>query len=171
MRRIAFALSVLLVVSAVALAGCQNAVNSALKSGVENATGVKTEGNSVTINNDGKQLTIGGSKEGALPDGFPTDFAMFSPITITGGAKAAANGETQFTVTGNATAGLTEAKTFYAEKLKAAGWTVEEQTTAGNGAGVASVNATKAADKANVQLIQSAPSKPVEFIVVLKTTP
>jgi hypothetical protein len=172
MRKSALALAVVLLVSALALSGCQAAVNSAVKSGVENATGVKTDGNgNVTINKDGKEVTIGGTQEGKLPDGFPSAIPMYSPITIKSGVKASANGATMFTVTGTTTATFDDFKTFYDEKLKAAGWTVQAQGTVTNGAGAGSVNGTKGADKFNLAMVQTAPDKPVEFVLSVETKP
>jgi hypothetical protein len=168
MRKTALVLAMLLLVSSVALSGCQAAVNSAVKSGVENATGVKTDGNGgVTINKDGKEVTINGGGASKLPSGFPSDFPMVDPLTIAAGASATSNGEQTFTVTGSTTKSFDETKTFYADKLKAAGWTVDVQGVSTGGGQIGGVTATKGNDKAGIQVAQTDPAKPVDVVVSL----
>ena len=79
MRRVARILIVMsMLIGVVGVAGCQNLVESATKAGIEKATGVSTNGDSVTIKKDGKEITVGGTEAGKLPVGFPSDFPRYT---------------------------------------------------------------------------------------------
>jgi hypothetical protein len=163
MRYRGILLVALLVVVTAFATGCDTIV----KQGVENATGVKVDGNNITVNKDGKTVQVGGAESGKLPDGFPSDFPMFSPLTITGGMKVADGGVTKYTVTANATGVLSEVRSFYSSKLAAAGWAVKEQGSSTGETGVVGLVCTKRANKANVQMVAQGPSSKVQIIIGL----
>jgi len=167
MRRIAIVLLMALVLS-VALTGCQGVVESATKAGIEKATGVSTDGDSVTIKKDGEEVTISGTEEGKLPEGFPAEFPMFEPLTITSGVSADTGGMQQFTVTGKTASDFDEVQSFYATELEADGWTVEKTGAVSNGAGSGAINATKGQDKADIMMVQTAANADVELVIAVQ---
>ena len=162
MRKSAVVLVLALVVALLATTGCAGLV----KKGVESATGVKVEGDKVTMNKDGKSVEIGGAQTGKLPESFPSDYPMYEPLTITTGVKVVDNG-THFSVTANTTGTFEDVKNFYDEKLKAAGWDVKTTGTTSAGASAGSVNGTKGADKTAVQVVQTAPGEKVQIVLTI----
>jgi len=159
---------VLLLTAAAGLVGCQNAVESATKAGIEKATGVSTDGNSVTIKKDGEELTIAGTEDGKLPEGFPADFPMFDPMTITSGVSAEANGAQQYTVTGKTDSSFEEVQSFYVTELEADGWKVEKSGMVNNGAGSGAINAEKGESKADVMMVQTSEKSGVELVISVR---
>jgi hypothetical protein len=158
-------MAVTLLLAAAVLTGCESIV----KSGIEQATGVKVDGNQVSVSKDGTTVAIGGSEAGTLPEGFPSDFPMFDPLTINTGLKASSNGATQYTVTAQTASSFDAVQSFYADKLTAAGWTVKKQGTVVNGAGAGTVNGTRDGGKVSVALVQTGPDSQVEIVISLQT--
>jgi len=159
---------VLLLTSTTGLIGCQNVVESATKAGIEKATGVSTDGDSVTIKKDGEEVTISGTQEGELPDGFPADFPMFQPLTITSGVSAEANGAQQYTVTGKTDSSFADVQQFYVTELEADGWKVEKSGVVTNGAGSGAINAEKGESKADVMMVQTSETSGVELVISVR---
>jgi len=169
MRKTATILILVLLLSATAgLVGCQGVVESATKAGIEQATGVSTDGDSVTIKKDGEEVTISGTEDGKLPDGFPADFPMFDPMTITSGVSANANGAEQFTVTGKTDSAFADVQQFYVTELEADGWKVEKSGMVSNGAGSGAINAEKGESKADVMMVQTSDTSGVELVISLR---
>jgi hypothetical protein len=171
MRRITSIVAVLLmVVLSASLVGCQQAIESATKAGIEKATGVSTDGDSVTIKKDGEEVTLGGSTDGKLPEGFPSDFPMFDPITITSGMKASNGAKVTFTTTAKVSGkSFDEVTKFYADELKAKGWEVKQTGSMTGDTGVGSIDATKGTDKAAIQFVQSSATSGVEMVIMIET--
>jgi len=171
MRGITSIVAVLLmVVLSASLVGCQQAIESATKAGIEKATGVSTDGDSVTIKKDGEEVTVGASKDGDLPEGFPSDFPMFDPITITSGMKAASNGKVSYTATAKVEGTpFDDVTKFYAEELKAKGWEVKQTGGTTGDTGVGSIDATKGTDNAGIQFVQSSATSGVEMVIMIET--
>jgi hypothetical protein len=162
MRKPVPALVLVLIVALLTTTGCAGLV----KKGVEDATGVKVEGDKVTVTKDGETVEIGAAEKGKLPEGFPADYPMYEPITITSGVKATTNG-THFTLTADTAGTFDDVQKFYDERLKAAGWDVKTTGSAGAGGGVGSVLGTKGGDKTAVQIVQSGGGENVQIVLTL----
>jgi hypothetical protein len=117
-----------LVVAVVAVTGCQRIAEQATKAAVEKATGVKVEGDKVTVTGkDGQQATLtGGDKK--LPPDLPKDFPVYAG-QAEGGSQVVAGGESNFTFSVTTKDPVKDVVAWYKEKLPANGWSIENSST------------------------------------------
>lgn len=136
------------VVSLVALTGCQSIVDRAVKGAVEKSTGVSVNGQKVTVQGkDGSTVVVGGT---TAPDTWPKSVPVYSgDIKSSGSIK---NGtETDVSVTLLTSDKAADVGSFYDEKLKSDGWTIADSNTVQVGsATMASLTATKGTTEINV---------------------
>jgi hypothetical protein len=146
-----FARPVLIVaalVTLVALTGCQNLVQNAVKGAVEKSTGVSVQGNKVTVQGkNGSTVEVGGT---SVPDTWPSSVPVYA-----GDIKASSsmkNGsETDVSITILTPDKAAAVASFYEGKLKGDGWTLtnNEQVSVGS-AVMASMTATKGTSEIDV---------------------
>jgi hypothetical protein len=149
MRRRTIAVVVLVVVlaaTAVVLAGCDQIVGNAVKGAVEQQTGVKVDekGGTVSIQGkDGQSVTVGGTQDGKLSEGFPTEFPQYPGATVKSSAKVTTAEGSMFTAEWTTTDPVDTIIKSYEEKLKAAGYEVTSSASSTTGGGVVSFKNAK----------------------------
>ncbi|HEY3318064.1 MAG TPA: hypothetical protein VGK50_06545 [Coriobacteriia bacterium] len=111
-------------------AGCARIAENAARGAVEKATGVKVDekSNQVTVTGkDGKAVTFtGGDKK--LPDNLPKDFPVYAG-TPEGGASAASNEGSTFTLAVVTTDKVADVFGWYKKELAGNGWSIENSAT------------------------------------------
>ena len=134
MGRIArLVLIVVAVASLVAMTGCQNIVDNAVKGAIEKSTGVSVQGNKVTVQGkDGSTVEVGGTQ---APDAWPKSVPVYSgEIKASGSLKKGT--ETDVSMTLLTTDKAADVASFYDEKLKADGWDVTDNAEVAVGTAV-----------------------------------
>jgi hypothetical protein len=138
-RMIAVAIVLALAATMLVLAGCDQIIGNAVKGAVEKQTGVKVDKNGNTISvqgKDGESVTIGGTQEGKLSEGFPTEFPQYAGATVKSSAKVTTGAGSMYTAEWKTTDPVSTVLTGYEEKLKAAGYTIVSSASSAEGGGV-----------------------------------
>jgi hypothetical protein len=113
----------------ISMTGCGMIAQKATEAAVEGATGVKVDSNKQTItttDKDGNTTELS-SKEGAYPDGFPSDFPQYPGGVIEAGLKGTTNGADSFTVIVNTPDSAADVFKFYVDGLEKAGWKIDQK--------------------------------------------
>jgi hypothetical protein len=115
------------------------AAEKAAESLVKNATGadvdLNKDGGSVKIKTDKGEMEIGAT-EGKLPDGFPSQFPIYSGAQIKSSMKTSnseVKGKTGFMVAMQTSDDITKVADYYKSKLKSSGYEISSTTEIGNG--------------------------------------
>jgi hypothetical protein len=147
MRMIAVVLAIALAATAVVLAGCDQIIGNAVKGAVEQQTGVKVDekGGTVSVQGkDGESMTIGGTQDGKLSEGFPTEFPQYTGATVKTSAKVTTGQGSMYTAEWTTTDSVDTVLKSYEEKLKAAGYEIVSSASGAGGGGVVTFkNATQ----------------------------
>jgi hypothetical protein len=146
-RVLGFVLVSAALVSLLALSGCGFLAQKA----VEGATGVKIDKGNGTVSVQGKDGSSATLQQGKIPDGFPADFAVYAGTVKMGNRVQSPDGAL-YQVTIETPDNPTTVADWYAEKLKAAGWTIDNRNDANsNGKAVSTIIAKK--DKQQAMII------------------
>jgi len=140
--------AVLMLVAAIGMSGC----GLLIRKGVESATGVKVDENSGKVTVTGKDGGTATMQEGRLPEGLPSDFPVYEGTVKLGNKVQTADGAS-FQISIETPDGAKAVGDWYADKLKAAGWTIDARNDAtANGKAMTTLSA-KAGEKMQTMVI------------------
>jgi hypothetical protein len=138
-RMIAAVLVLSMAATAVVLTGCGQIVGNAVKGAVEQQTGVKVDEKGGTISvqgKDGTSMTVGGTQQGKLSEGFPTEFPQYAGATVKSSAKVSTAQGSVYTAEWTTTDPMSAVLKAYEEQLKTAGYEIVSSASSAEGGGV-----------------------------------
>jgi hypothetical protein len=144
-RMITLMLVLAMAASAVVLSGCDQLIGNAVKGAVEQQTGVKVDEKGGTISvqgKDGTSMTVGGTQQGKLSEGFPTEFPQYAGATVKSSAKVSTAQGSVYTAEWTTTDAMDVVLKTYEEQLKTAGYEIVSSASSAGSGGVITFKTT-----------------------------